>query len=236
MKYMLAMLCSKPAATKAVMGKTDGDDLVDAAAGAERQPHGEGDQGVAEDPQRDAWPKPRFTLLFATFSAVAPIWWSLNSHCCEAYTSSTVRIAPAKFPAYTSPQFRSSSGVETLRLAQAMMISVLPVNSSAPAMTTRTSPRLNATPPSIRVGPKPSSASVTVTVNSIAPSEMKAPASPASTSVDTRSMRALAAPTRSQASAICGGSSASNETAGWSGIRASPRRYRPGARSARRRP
>ncbi len=50
-------------------------------------------------------------------------------------------------------QLRNSMPVLTLRLAQAMTIRLLPVNSSAPATTTRMRPRQKAKPPTRRATP-----------------------------------------------------------------------------------
>ena len=62
------------------------------------------------------------------------------------------------------PQFRSISRVETFRLAHAMTIRLLPVNSSAPPTSTSASPSENARPPNTRTVAKLSSASLAMMV------------------------------------------------------------------------
>ncbi|MNG02337.1 hypothetical protein D3C84_853630 [compost metagenome] len=100
---------------------------------------------------------------------------------------------------------RSSSPLAISLLAQAMASRLLPVNSSAPPITTSTRPRQKPRPPSRRVTPKPSSLPVTTTVNNNAPKEMNAPASTASTSRVRLSARALATPISATRRAICCG-------------------------------
>ena len=95
------------------------------------------------------------------------------------------------------------------RLAQAIAIRLLPVNSSAPATTTRIRPRLKERPPSRRAGPKPRSLPVITTRNRKAPSEMKAPASTESTNRVSASVRAFATPARATSCAISRGAWAS---------------------------
>ncbi len=67
--------------------------------------------------------------------------------------------APAKLPAHTTTQLRSSSPVEILPSAHAIASKLLPVNSSAPATTTSTSPSEKVTPPSTCRAAKPRLAS-----------------------------------------------------------------------------
>lgn len=92
-----------------------------------------------------------------------------------------------------------------LRLAQAIARRLFPVKSSAPATTTRTSPRQKLKPPSKRVTPKPRPALVTTTVKKRAPSEINAPASIASTTSVTVSVCAFTTPRRSTMRAISRG-------------------------------
>ena len=124
-------------------------------------------------------------------------------------TNATVPNAPIMLPRYTNSQLRSITRRLISRDAQAIDTKLLPVNSSAPATTTRIRPSENASPPSNRVTPKPSSESVTTTRKNTAPSEMKAPASTASTSTLSRSAVALATPTDSTRAAISLGDQAS---------------------------
>ena len=86
-----------------------------------------------------------------------------------------------------------------------MATRLLPVNNSAPPMTTRTSPRLNAAPPISLVIPNPAVEPVTTTAKNSAPRLMNAPARTASTSMVTASFRALVTPRLRTRSAICCG-------------------------------
>ena len=82
----------------------------------------------------------------------------------ESNTSSASPAAPTKFAAHTIAQLRSTSSVVILPSAQAMASRLLPVKSSAPAITTSSSPRQNTTPPSTRCAAKPRVASDTTRV------------------------------------------------------------------------
>jgi len=67
--------------------------------------------------------------------------------------TNAVRIEPTRLPDQTMAQLRSSLPVLTFFAAQAMTIRLLPVNSSAPATTTRMRPRQKTRPPSRRFTP-----------------------------------------------------------------------------------
>ena len=112
-----------------------------------------------------------------------------------------------------------TSRVPIKRLAQAMANRLLPVKSSAPATTTRTSPRLKLKPPNKRVTPKPKLALVITTVKKRAPSEMKAPARTARARSVTASVRAFATPSCSARRAISRGGCASTRGGGSIAIR-----------------
>ena len=62
-------------------------------------------------------------------------------------------MAPTKLPAKTSPQLPQQAGLLTRWLAHAITSRMLPVNSSAPATTTRIRPREKAIPPISRRTP-----------------------------------------------------------------------------------
>jgi len=97
-------------------------------------------------PSARAWKKPNPALLFAVESATAPTAPAPNLYCPLANTRPTVITDPTKFPTQTTSQFHNMRVVLTLRLAQAMTMRLLPVNSSAPATMTRIRPRLKASP------------------------------------------------------------------------------------------
>src|SRR5262249_53721224 len=89
-------------------------------------------------------------------------------------------------------------------------IRLLPVNSSAPATTTRIRPSENVNPVSSRATPYGMALPpAPVVVANAAPSAMNAPASTASTNVVTTPAPAFATPTRSAFTAISGGGRAS---------------------------
>ena len=160
-------------------------------------------------------------LVLAMESANWPMAPLLKVYCWLKNIINAVASAPTKLPKYTMPQFLSSSPVPTLRLAQAITIRLLPVNSSAPPTTTRIRPKLKTSP--IRIRTKPvgqvvlTVASAPVVINEpaptvvakIAPSAMKAPASTASANIVTFAMCALRTPISSALTAIAGGSRAS---------------------------
>ena len=84
MKYMLATLCSKPAATKAAIGGTMARTLSVGRARAEAEPHGEADERVAEHPQDERLPEPRLVFAVAIESAWSPIAPPPSSYCLPA--------------------------------------------------------------------------------------------------------------------------------------------------------
>src|SRR5262249_54768003 len=92
-------------------------------------------------------------LIFQTavFNIVSPMRPPFMSRWCENRTRITSPILPTKLPQYTMTQFRSTSFVETLPLAQAITIRLLPVNNSAPPTKTIASPSENTSPPTTRM-------------------------------------------------------------------------------------
>ena len=95
--------------------------------------------------------------------------------------------------------------MRTWPLAHAMTIRLLPVNSSAPATTTSSSPSENTIPPTSRCAANPRLASLATRVNISAPSPMKAPAiTPSSADVD-HGKRVFCTPTVRTRSAIWAG-------------------------------
>jgi len=94
----------------------------------------------------------------------------------ENAMSATIVSAPARLPKYAKSQLRRRLARLTRPSTQAMTIRQLPVNSSAPATTTRISPVEKIKPPSSRAGPKPRPAPAMAAVKPAAPRAMKAPA------------------------------------------------------------
>jgi hypothetical protein len=90
---------------------------------------------------------------------------------------------------------RSTCAEVILPSAQAIARRLLPVNSSAPATITSTSPSENTRPPPICAAAKPSVASALTITNNIIPRPMKAPASVPSIKSGSVAMRAFATPT-----------------------------------------
>jgi hypothetical protein len=128
-----------------------------------------------------------------------------NAPCPDSHTNSASPAAPMKLAAQTSAQLRSSAPVLTCPLAQAIAIRLLPVKSSAPAMTTRIRPSEKTSPPNTREAAKPSDASLATSVNINAPRPTKAPASTPSSACVAHGSRALATPTsRTRAATSCG--------------------------------
>ena len=116
-------------------------------------------------------------------------------------TSSARPAAPAKLAAQTSTQLRSSCAELILPSAHAMASRLLPVNSSAPATITSSSPSEKTSPPPICAAAKPRVASALTITNNIVPRPMNAPASVPSIKSGSVAMRALATPTVSMRSA-----------------------------------
>ena len=87
------------------------------------------------------------------FNAVRPTAPLLNMYCLVMNMIATVNSAPTKLPTKTMPQLRNIWAVVTLRAAQAITIRLLPVNSSAPATTTRIRPKQKTRPPRRRFTP-----------------------------------------------------------------------------------
>ena len=104
-------------------------------------------------PSATAWPQPRCVFAEAIVSTVSPTEPLPNVYCFVSYIRPAVAIAPTKFPTQTSVQIQSRRTVFTRRLAQAITTRLLPVKSSAPAMTTSTRPSEKTRPPSSRVTP-----------------------------------------------------------------------------------
>jgi hypothetical protein len=158
-RYMLAMLCSNPAATKAAMGKTTATALSTTLRPAiaiqtamqtstlHRIPRANASSGGS-----DCFA----SAMRTTVRAIAPPFiavWPL------AYTRRASPAAPTKLAAATSTQLRSTSNVVIRPSAQAMASRLFPVNSSAPATTTSSSPSENTRPPPTCDAAKPSVAS-----------------------------------------------------------------------------
>src|SRR4030042_1908321 len=103
------------------------------------------------------------------------------------------------------PQFLNNWDNLIFPLARLPTIRALPVNSSAPAITTRISPRLNTTPPTSLVKPKPIWMSGGTRVANIAPRPIKKPASIPRSEIFQIFPFALVTPTDSILSAISAG-------------------------------
>ena len=202
---MLAIECSKPSATKAEIGKTIARILPDTLCAANDSQIARQTSALANTPRRNASAKSSSTLAVAIATAVAATAPSPIAKAPDRCTAAAVPPAPTKLAANTRAQFRSSRVSEILPLAHAMTIRLLPVNSSAPAMTTRTRPSEKATPPSTRVRPKPSAAPVTVSVKYMPPKAMNTPANRPRMTVSRAGSCALRTPTFSTSWAISAG-------------------------------
>src|SRR6266567_536524 len=202
MRYMLATLCSNPAATNADIGKTMATALSMTLRPAKAIHTAMQTRTLQSTPLKKAVEKGSATLAAAirTYSwAIAP---SFISACRERKTSTAKPVAPMKLPAQTIAQFRSKSRVLIFPSAQAIARRLFPVNSSAPATTTRISPRENATPPSACLAANPREGSDLTITKYNAPRPMKAPAKILSINIESSGRRALATPIVSTFAAI----------------------------------
>ncbi len=212
MKYMLATLCSNPAATKAAMGKMITRILSVVERADEHNHTARHTSALHITPRATAWTKSILHLWLAMFSAFTPTWRPAAMYCSVRNIVRAVKMEPTKLPTYTMPQLRSRAARRTSPLTKAIMIKLLPVNNSAPATTTAMSPRQKVMPPKSLMKPKPIPAPVkpvVVTVKKIAPLAIKAPANIARTNMVHPSRFALSTPTFSIRRAISGGGKAS---------------------------
>jgi hypothetical protein len=194
-KYMLATECSKPAATKAVIGKTMASTLsltLRPAIAIHTAMH---TSTLHSTPRKNASSHGSSALAVAMRIAVRATAPSFIDACPDSHTSSARPTAPAKLAAHTSAQLRNSANVLTWPPAQAIAIRLLPVKSSAPATMTRMRPSENTNPPSRRDAAKPSAVSLATSVNINAPRPMKAPANTPSSACVSHGRRALTTPT-----------------------------------------
>ncbi len=111
MKYMLAMLCSKPAATNALIGNITAatrstTDRADNDIHTARQT-----RVLASTPEITAWPKPRFDFASAIATARCPTLWSPASSRPDITTSIAVAIAPTRLPANTTTRHRCGGDI-----------------------------------------------------------------------------------------------------------------------------
>ena len=150
----MAIECSKPSVTNPAMGSTMARILSVTVWQANDSQTARQTSRLHSTPRKNACLNDSAALASAILTAVSrePPISSTPLQC----TSSASSTAPATLATNDTPQLRASARVETLASAQAMTISVLPVNSSAPPMMIRMSPRLNDNPPTRRFGPKPS--------------------------------------------------------------------------------
>ena len=164
MKYMLAMLCSKPAAMKAEIGNTMAMNLSVTLRPAYAIHTAMHTSTLHSMPRKKASISGIDTLAAAIFTACCatpppfmPMWPERN-------TSAASPQAPMKLARHTIIQFFSTSAVLILRSAHAIASKLLPVNSSAPATTTSSRPSEKHTPPRTREAAKPSVASLVTSV------------------------------------------------------------------------
>ena len=99
MKYMLAMLCSKPAATKAVIGKTIATALPAALLAARLSQTARVTRTLQRIPRATAWTKPYESFVLAMRRAAPPTSLFPRSQLPATKTSSAVATAPTKLPA-----------------------------------------------------------------------------------------------------------------------------------------
>ena len=144
---MFATLCSKPAATNPVIGKIIAIILSVTVFPANVIQIAIHTKILHSTPLKIAsvLDKPVFATAILTYcSAIAP---SFISKCPDKKTSTAMPTAPIKFAMHTTIQFLSKSYSEIFLSAHAITIRLLPVNSSAPATTTKIRPRQKANPP-----------------------------------------------------------------------------------------
>ena len=207
---MLAMLCSNPHATKAVMGNTTAAMRSVVERAEKLSQIARHTSRLAKMPSITAGPNDSVLLVVAMASMRSPTAPLPCRYCPEANTAAAMARAPTKLPTYTTAQLRASATSRTLRLAAAITMSMLPVNNSAPPTTTRMRPSEKLRPPMSREIPGASPVPAVTAVENTAPREMNTPPSTASANRRGNGSAALATPTVSARSAISAGSNASS--------------------------
>jgi hypothetical protein len=139
MKYMLATLCSNPAATKALIGNTIAmtlsvTDRPPVASHTARQT-----RAFASTPRIKTTPNGSEVFIAAIVRAVAPTAPSDCFHHSAIQTIKTMLSAPMKFPAYTRAQLRISRQAVMRRLTKLMTSRLFrsdgPLQDHSPAFT-----------------------------------------------------------------------------------------------------
>jgi hypothetical protein len=133
-------------------------------------------------------------LPAAIDDVVEPTAFPSSVHQPASMFIATIESAPTKLPMYTISHTRSKRVAVTWPLATAISMRLFPVNSSAPAITTKIRPSENATPASHLVTPKPRELSVPTKVARTAPRPMNTPARTPSTNAGIMRAFALATP------------------------------------------
>ena len=119
MKYMFAIECSKPGATNAAIGAMIAGSCPP-SCGRRTSATRPGRRGVAEKAEHDCLAEAKAGLASGDRSAVDADLPRPRTCTASRTQKAAVAIAPAKFPAKTTPQFRNGGALLTLRLAQAM--------------------------------------------------------------------------------------------------------------------
>ncbi|AJR05443.1 hypothetical protein H744_1c0418 [Photobacterium gaetbulicola Gung47] len=210
MKYILAILCSKPAATNAEIGNTIATALSITLRPANAIQTAMHTSTLHNKPRKKAVQNGNSHFAAAILAYMAAMAPSFMVVWPERNTRTANPTAPTKLAAHTTPQFINNSDVVILLSAQAIAKRLLPVNSSAPATMTSNSPREKVTPPSTCCMANPSSASDFTKVKYKPPRPIKAPANMPSITMESSGSLAFTTPMLSTFSAICLGENASN--------------------------
>ena len=135
-KYIFAMLCSKPEITKSPMQNQIAKILLTVSRAPVDIHTARHTSQLHKIPRTNACPKLSCTLACAVLITDAPKRPLPVSQSPVLFISATTSSAPRKFPRYTKTQLRSIPLIRIFRSSTPIIIRQFPVNSSAPQSTT----------------------------------------------------------------------------------------------------